>query len=137
MKGLLLDTHGWFYTISQRSMLTEAVIKKINSAAQDEQLFIAGTTLWELAMLESKQRIKLMPNSLHWMQNALKLTQVQVLNIDSEIAVDSCNLPGGFHGDPADRIIVATARIHDLCLVTADKAILRYGQEKYVKTLSI
>ena len=138
MKGVLLDTHIWWYIANDEFECDEALRKKINKAAQEEQLFVSAITLWEIAMLASKGRIiKLVPNCLHWINEALKLTSVQVLELTSEVSVDSCYLPGNFHADPSDRIIVATARIHDLFLVTADKAILRYSKEDYVKTIAV
>ena len=54
-----------------------------------------------------------------------------------EIAIESSFLPGEFHGDPADRIIVATARINDLILLTRDKKILNYGEQSYVNCFKI
>ena len=138
MKGILLDTHIWLYIANDKFDGDAILRKEINKAAQEQQLFISAITLWEVSMLAAKGRItKLVPNCLHGLNEAIKLTNVQILELTSEVAVDSCYLPGDFHPDPADRIIVATARVHDLCLVTADKEILNYSQEDYVKTLAV
>ena len=138
MKKFLLDTHAWFRIANNEAAFSKKIIEQINLSAENEQLFIASITLWEIAMLEAKNRIKLTPHCLHWIQEAIHLTAVQILDLNSTISVESCNLPENFHQDPADRIIVATARVHDLCLVTADKAILQYAkQHQYIKTLAI
>jgi PIN domain nuclease of toxin-antitoxin system len=137
MKGILLDTHVWLYIANDEFECSEVLRKEINKASQEGLLFISAITLWEVSMLAAKGRItKLVPNCLHGINEAIRLTGVEVLELTSEVAVDSCYLPGNFHPDPSDRMIVATARIHDLCLITADKAILKYGSEKYVKTLA-
>lgn len=138
MKGILLDTHVWLYIANDEFECSEVLKKEIDKAAQEGRLFISAITLWEVSMLAAKGRItKLVPNCLYRINEAIKLTNVQILELTSDIAVDSCYLPGNFHPDPSDRIIVATARIHDLCLVTADKAILRYSKEDHVNTFAI
>lgn len=67
-----------------------------------------------------------------WLDQAINQTGLEVFDLNPKIATESCNLPGDFHKDPADRIIVATARINELTLVTKDKKIIDYP---YVKTI--
>ncbi len=77
-------------------------------------------------MLEAKQRIELDIPVAIWLSRAVKDTGIRVIDLSPDIAAESCSLPGNFHKDPADRIIVATARIHGLILLTRDQKILEY-----------
>jgi PIN domain nuclease of toxin-antitoxin system len=82
--------------------------------------------LWEFAMMVQRGRIQLTISPQEWLSYALGPANTQVLPLSAEIALDSCNLPGIFHKDPADRLIVATARISHLPLVTKDRKIREY-----------
>ncbi len=74
---------------------------------------------------------------LTWIRTAIKLSGIHLARLTPEITVESTELPGVFHGDPADRLIVATARIMNLTLITRDEKILEYGRLKPVQTLAI
>ena len=84
-----------------------------------------------------KERITLDQPVLAWMKNAIKVSGIQLVRLTPEIVVESNYLPGDFHGDPADRLLVATTRILDLILVTRDEEILDYGEAKRIHTLTI
>lgn len=88
-------------------------------------------------MLEIKKRIILEMPCLEWINRAIKETRIQVVSLTPAIAVESCNLPNDFHGDPADRIIVATARIEGLTVATRDTHILNYGKDKLLSVIKI
>ena len=77
-----------------------------------------------------KVEIRIPPDQ--WLDQAVNTTGLEVLDLSLKIAAESCSLPGEFHKDPADRIIVATARINDITLITKDKKILDYP---YVETI--
>ena len=77
-------------------------------------------------MMVEKKRIELNVSVKRWFSAAINDTGLQVINLSPDIAVESCRLPGNFHKDPADRIIVATARVHNLILLTKDQKILNY-----------
>ena len=83
-------------------------------------------------MMAAKKRIELNISPLKWMTRAISETGITVSELSPDIAIDACNLPGEFHKDPADRIIVATARVHNLTLLTKDQKILDYP---YVKSI--
>lgn len=86
-------------------------------------------------MLVSKNRIQLKGNALDWINKALSAPGISLCPLTPEIAYESVNLPGDFHGDPADRMIVASARKLNGTLVTFDKKILAYSGEGHVKIL--
>ena len=128
---LLLDTHVWWWSVSEPAHLSSIAVERI-LATRPSQRAIASISLWELAMLESKQRIELDIPVAVWLSRAVKKTGITIIDLTPTIAADSCNLPGSFHKDPADRIIVATARIHGLTLLTRDQKILEYDHVQCV-----
>ena len=89
---------------------------------------------WEVAMLHSRERLELPCPLDDWLDQALKYPGVQLLQLSRHAVVDSCRLPGDFHRDPVDRMLVATARELDCPFITADEKILRYEQ---VATISL
>ncbi len=88
-------------------------------------------------MLEARGKIKFNVNCMDWVDEALSAPGISLEPLSPEIAIESSRLPGDFHGDPADRIIVATARKLGATLVSSDKEILEYSGEGYIKTLPV
>jgi PIN domain nuclease of toxin-antitoxin system len=86
-------------------------------------------------MLENKKRITLKENALLWLKRALSAPGISIYPLTPEIAYESSNLPGIFHGDPADRIIVSTVRVSKGSLLTLDKKIHEYSNEGYVNVI--
>jgi PIN domain nuclease of toxin-antitoxin system len=109
----------------------------IESAAASSRLFLSSISLWETAMLVSKRRITLSIDTTDWIRIGLQGAGIQTVDISPEIAVESANPGNSFHGDPADRIIVATARVCDYSLVTRDARILAYSHEGFCRTLRV
>lgn len=134
---LLLDTHVWFWYVVGDETLKKPTRNIINSAAQNSTLHIAAITLWEISTLDAKKRVIFEMPCLEWIKKATHLTHTQVTPISAAIAVESCNLPDGFHDDPADRMIVATARVEGMTLLTRDARILSYGRKKYISTIKV
>lgn len=135
MNTLLLDTHVWFWYALGVSKLSPAARKVITHAAQNHSLYIAAISLWELAMLEERKRITLGMPCLEWINQSIEKISLQVAPVTSTIAVESCNLPGKLHADPADKLIIATARVENLKLLTRDEKILEYGRHKYLMVM--
>lgn len=88
-------------------------------------------------MLESKGRLGFGIPILDWMKHATSAPGISISPLSMEVAVESAMLPGSFHGDPADRIIVATARVLRALLVTADQKIIEYGRGGFLNVLSV
>ena len=122
---ILLDTHTWIWSHSATKRLSDRVTKLIQTT-QTDQRAIASISIWEFAMMVTKGRITAKIDPKRWLNNAISMSGLQVIELTPEIAVESCSLPGDFHRDPADRIIVATARTHHLTLLTKDRKILEY-----------
>jgi PIN domain nuclease of toxin-antitoxin system len=133
--GLLLDTHAWIWLLNGDTTLKPSAIAQINEQAQSGDLYIAGISTWEVGMLVTHKRLTLTKPCLDWVNDGLQLTGIQSLPLSPSIAVESCQLPGDFHGGPADRIIVATARIHNLTLMTRDTKIIKYAKKDFIKAI--
>lgn len=136
-KGILLDTHTWIWLFSGSRELSQATIELINKAGKQGKVFISAISMWELSMLAAKNRITLSKSISQWVEESLGQPGVNLALLSPQIAIESSFLPGDFHGDPADRIIIATARIEDLVLLTRDRQILSYGEEKYLRCLKV
>lgn len=86
-------------------------------------------------MLEQHGRVALPMNILSWIHEALTKPGISLAPLTAEIAIESSNLPGNFHGDPADRIIVATARAWNATLLTKDQRLIDYSHHRHVRVL--
>jgi PIN domain nuclease of toxin-antitoxin system len=126
---ILLDTHTWIWSHSATWLLSDNV-KKLIKKTQTDQRAIASISIWEFAMMVTKGRINVKIDPKLWLNNAIGNSGLKVIELTPEIAMESCNLPGDFHKDPADQIIVATARTHNLTLLTKDKKIIEYPHVK-------
>lgn len=93
-------------------------------------------SVWELGMLAAKGRLTLTLSPAEWAKQALDTPGMSMVPLSHEAAIESSYLPGPFHGDPADRLLVATARHRQARLVTADERLLAYGQRKHVSVLA-
>ena len=124
---IVLDTHVWVWRVSNSAKLSKRMRAKLEKA---RGLGVPAIACWEVAMLEAKRRLALAQPARVWIELALASPGISLLPLDPEIAWLSMNLPGDFHGDPADRMIVATALHLGLPLATVDKQIIQWGQVK-------
>jgi len=135
-KMIILDTHVWIWLINgDEEIKTSGFLKTINSAIKTHSIIIPAISTWEVAMLASKGRIALSEKTLDWINSASAAPGISIYPLSPEIAYESTVLPGKFHGNPADRIIVSTARILNGTLLTFDKQIINYSKNGYVKIL--
>lgn len=137
MSAVLLDTHTWIWYVIGSGELKKSKRELITTALFNREAHIAAISLWEIAMLENRQRITLGMPYLEWINKSIELTSIQIAPLTPAIAAESCCLPGKFHEDPADRMIVATARVERLTVMTRDSKILTYGNSKYITTLKV
>jgi PIN domain nuclease of toxin-antitoxin system len=121
---ILLDTHAWIWWASRSANLSTAARQSIDA---EGEVGVAAISCWEVAMLVDKGRLKLDRDVGLWVDQAVALPKVVLLALTPQIAVASVRLPSGFQGDPADRMIVATAKQQGVPLVTKDERIQRCG----------
>jgi PIN domain nuclease of toxin-antitoxin system len=121
---LLIDTHVLLWLVEGYGSLGSESRTAIDASARQSCLYISAITPWEIGLLVSKGRLQLNADVMQWIRAALDKPGVQLASLDPEIAVASTRLPWEMHPDPADRILVATARHLGATLVTADAALL-------------
>lgn len=119
---IVLDTHVWFWLVTAPERLTRAAVDAIDNA---DQLGVSAISCLEIAMLVEKGRIQLDRAPLDWLRAALSKPDAALLPIEPEVATLAATL--AMHGDPADRLIVATAMVRGAPLVTKDEAIRGLG----------
>ena len=120
---IVLDTATWIWRASDPKRLTPSARRAIDEA---ERALVSAISVWEVAMLVAKRRIQLDRPVEQWVNIALALPGIQLAPLEPAIAVRSSKLPGEFHPDPADRIIVATALENAARIITPDERIRAY-----------
>jgi PIN domain nuclease of toxin-antitoxin system len=121
---IVLDTHAWLWWTNESPQLSDVAQIAI---AQTDSIGVSVMSCWELAMLVSKSRIGLSMDVEVWINLALQRPQVRLIPLTPQIAVLSTRLPGEFHGDPADRLIVATSLTAQAPLISKDRKIQDWG----------
>jgi PIN domain nuclease of toxin-antitoxin system len=132
---ILLDTHVVIWSAEGDARLGRKARKLIAERNQTDPFHVSAISAWEIAMLVSKGRLDIGGPAQDWLVKVMEHPAWQTIPVDAAAAVESVNLPGDFHNDPADRFIVATARLRGFALVTADSAILDYSSAGHVKVI--
>jgi len=134
MPPLLLDTHVWlWWLLGQQQLAARERDALDRHAAAGTPPGLSAISLWEAQMLAARGRLSIDEPLTHWLPTAAASETVTVLPLDVAAILALDALPKGFHGDPADRIIVATARAHGLPLATRDGNIRRSRAAKIWK----
>ena len=118
--SVLLDTHIWVWWLTPGSPLSRAEREALDEKAGRRELFLAAISLWEAQVLHAKKRLDLPLPFAEWLARATDDRMISVLPLDVDVVLALDALPDSFHGDPADRLIVATARAHAMPLATHD-----------------
>lgn len=128
---LLLDTHVWIWAFEGAGPLGAKCRQALRAPSNER--WVSPVSTLELARLAEAGRIELACPLSEWVARSMAALQLRTIPVDHAISVEAYALPGDFHPDPADRILVATARLQDCHLVTADRRILSYAM---VRTLA-
>ena len=131
--SVLLDTHIWVWWLTPGSPLSRAERDALDAEAGRRELFLPAISLWEAQVLHAKRRLELPLSFAEWLARAADDRVISVLPLSVEVVFALDALPASFHGDPADRLIVATARTHAMPLATHDAAIRRSRAAKLWK----
>jgi PIN domain nuclease of toxin-antitoxin system len=130
---ILLDTPVLLWLVGGSERLGARARKRIEADAGD--IHLSAMSFWEIAMLADKRRIILAMPMTQWRERLLSLGSFKIASVDAEIASDAGALPGDIHGDPSDRIIIATARALACPIATTDRAILAYAKAGHVAAI--
>jgi PIN domain nuclease of toxin-antitoxin system len=122
---ILLDTHIWLWWLSDSPQLTAAAARTLEEAEPDS-LAISAISFWEVANKAAAGGLDLGKPVWEWVEEALLAPTINIEPITARIAVEAALLPGDFHKDPADRLIVATARVMGVPLLSMDRKITAY-----------
>lgn len=126
---ILLDTHALLWLASNDPKLGDEARKVIERS----DLYLSTISIWEIGMLCTKDRIALTISLSDWVDRVAQ--QVAFVPVDQQIALQAGTFDTALHGDAADRLIIATARIKDMPLITADRAILEYAAAGHVRAI--
>lgn len=127
---IMLDTHIWVWWVNGSTSLSKSHQERIEQSEADG-LGVSAISCWEVAKLCEKGRLRLTVDIDRWIAAALAYPGVELLPLSPQIAIESTRLPGSIHSDPADQIIIATARVYDAPLLTADDRILQYAHVRH------
>lgn len=126
-KMIVLDTHVLIWWVSEPDKLSLKAKKAIKSSIQENtKLLVSSISVWEVFLLYKKRSLESNMDINSWLTKVESLPYLQFIPVDNVIGSKSVMLPEPLHNDPADRIIIATAREYGAKLVTSDKKILNY-----------
>ncbi len=123
MSRPLLDTHVWIWWICGDSRLTAREREVLDNLPPSERPVLAEISLWEVAMLVERGRLELDMDLERWLAVASAPATVELARLTPAVAAEVARLPEKFHRDPADRVVVATARVRKLRIFTRDRKI--------------
>jgi len=123
----LLDTHVWIWWHMHPRQLSGRARALIAATSRYEELLLSAISPWEFAKLLEKGRLAVSCDPEEWIRRALEMPKLRLVPLSPSVAYRSTSLPPPFHDDPADQIIVATAREENATVVTADERIRGYS----------
>ena len=135
---VLLDTHIWlWYETGVSKAISPKLRTLIEKLVPDSGVRVSAISVWEIGNLVLKNKIAFPMGVKEWVYRAVCQPGIRLEAIDAEIAIESTLLSEGFHGDPADRILLATARKIGATLITHDKEILAYSKKHGLPAMSL
>ena len=123
---VVLDTCTWLWMCSEPKKLSRAAREVVGREKEGDGLVVSIMSAWEIAKLVQKGKLAFSVPCREWIDGAVRADGVVMHPLTPDICVESTELPGAFHGDPADQLIVATARLLGAPVVTADQKIRAY-----------
>jgi PIN domain nuclease of toxin-antitoxin system len=135
-RRFLLDTCALIYLAEDQPIAidAQAALRRVEPVSQG--IWVSVFSAWEIGMLARKGRLMTAREPKLWFDSAVSKFGAGILGVTTDLLLQSSFLPEPLHGDPADRILIATARTYDLTIVTRDRAILTYGAAGHVKVLA-
>ena len=126
---MILDTHVWvWYVEGERARFSPRIEPVVEAAVERGEVLVSAISVWEIAQLDALRRLELTQDVRIWVARALAFPGVRLKGLSPAIAIESTRLPGTPHRDPADRMLIATARLTGAALVTCDARVLAYAK---------
>ena len=122
----LLDTHTWIWWYMNPDKLSQKVIDLIRDTDNYERILISAISVWEFCKLVEKKRLIIHGSAKDWLAQAFDLPKLSLAPLTPVIAYESTVLPPPIHNDPADQIIIATAKVEDAVIITKDELLQKY-----------
>ena len=135
MQPILLDTCAAIWVVEDAPLAQPAIDLLAAAADAEISIYVSPISAWEVGLLVARGRLKLLITPQRWFQRLLEAPGVRLADMSPELLIASSFLPGEPPRDPADRIIVATARDHGATLVTRDRALLAYGEQGHIRVV--
>jgi PIN domain nuclease of toxin-antitoxin system len=136
MQPLLLDTCAVIWIAEDEKLAPDAIAAMDGANEAGVTTYISPITAWEIGMLASRDRLKLLITPQRWFARLFEAQGVKLANMSPDLLIAASFLPGKPPRDPADRIIAATARDYGCTLVTRDRLLLDYGEQGHVRVLA-
>jgi PIN domain nuclease of toxin-antitoxin system len=127
--GILLDTHAFIWLQGRILTAKPDVLAALRIAADDKNWFISSFTFYEVAHAVARKRLHLDRDLMEWLRVAMFHPSPRIIEITPDIAAATATLPATFHGDPGDRILAATAIVHNLTIYTHDDLLLKFSKQ--------
>lgn len=134
---VLLDTHVLIWLVEGLVDLPEESVAMLEEAAASDGLAVSAITFWEVALLHVRDRISLSRPVSEWRRRVLAAPGVLEAPVTGDIGIEAVRLPGVLHPDPADRLLVATARMEGWSLATRDRRLLDYSAAGHVNAVAV
>ncbi len=135
-RNLLLDTHAIVWSFGGEPLSAEASEAIDTTWAQGWTVFISPISAWEVGMLVRKGRLRLPQAPYRWLESVLATRGVELADLPPDVLIDANFLPDCRLTDPADEMLVATARALNLTMITRDRSILAYAEAGHVQAIA-
>lgn len=135
MSEILLDTCAVIWTGSGTPIADSAVERLDSDRREGRRTYVSPFTAWELGMLVARSRLRLTRPAADWFEDFVQKADISLASLSPRILAESASLPGSPPADPADRILISTARAGNLTILSRDRAILSYAAEGYVRAM--
>jgi PIN domain nuclease of toxin-antitoxin system len=133
--SLLLDTCAAIWLTNADPISDEALDALRQTRDSGESVYVSPITAWEMGLLAARGRVNLLMTPQRWFERLLEAPGLRLSEMTPNVLIASSFLPGKLPGDPADRIIAATAREYGYKLVTRDRPLLEYAKQGHIQAI--
>lgn len=130
---ILLDTHVWYWVAIGEPVFQSDFLNSLERAKENEKILLSAISVWEIGMMSTKKKkIQFEMDVLDWVEQSISNLGITLIPLSPKIAIESCRLPIEIHGDPSDRMLIATAHEENALLITCDAKLIEYGRGRHI-----